>query len=251
MTRAHISGLNGLNTNFFGGGSGCSIVEADVEIADDMNPNPENQSFWGWTNLGQGQIVLTHEFGHALGLLHFQGFDVMRALTPLPITGGFGSFAQPFGDDAKGVRFLYGGSSTNVFASAQKLLNNTIVATTSGQAGNPTHNCVTVSGPGFCRGQVIGFDVTMGNNGSVSKTANARIYLNNSQSPGTGWNMWTGTATVNASAHFTQLMWVPIPTSAPNGFYWIFWEFDGNNAVAEFNESDNSVFMCMTLNLTC
>jgi hypothetical protein len=244
-TRAHISGLNGLNTNFFGGASGCSIVEADVEMANDMNPLPDDESFWGWTNNDQGQIVLTHELGHALGLQHFEGFDVMRAFTPLPLTGG--NFAQPYGDDANGIRFLYGGSSTNLFASAQKLFSNAIVATTSAQATNPSQNCQTFP---VCRGQAIDVTYTVANNGSSSKTSGFRIYVNNSPSPGTGWNMWSGSATVNAGNQFTETRTLNVP-SVSNGIYWILWEIDTGNTVTEFYETDNTVHSCMTLNVTC
>ena len=57
--------------------------------------------------------------------------------------------------------------------------------------------------------------------------------------------------TVNAGNQFTELFWVPIPTSAPLGFYWIHWQIDQGGVVTEYNEQDNHVHSCMTLNITC
>lgn len=77
--------------------------------------------------------------------------------------------------------------------------------------------------------------------------------MNNSPNPnpGGGWGMWFGEVTVNAHSQFTSLFWVPISTAVPNGLYWILWEIDQNNQVSEFNEFDNTVHSCMTLNITC
>jgi hypothetical protein len=57
--------------------------------------------------------------------------------------------------------------------------------------------------------------------------------------------------TVNAGGYFTFPFKVPIPTSVPNGLYWILWDVDTNGLIAEFNESDDTVHSCMTVNITC
>lgn len=110
VTRASINGKNGITQCLFGP---CSFpfgqpthYECDVKLANDMQYSNEDESFWNWSNVQQGQVVNIHEFGHVLGLGHQTGFDVMNANTPYPLGGGTGNDAQPFPDDANGFRAL-------------------------------------------------------------------------------------------------------------------------------------------------
>ncbi len=108
-----------------------------------------------------------HEFGHAIGLNHSDGFDIMRTSTPLPLAGG--NAAEPYPDDANGARFLYPVSiSTNVFASAQKFSGGSILATDPAGTIN------------VCRRQAISVTYSVVNNGSTDVNAGFRIFIANS-----------------------------------------------------------------------
>jgi len=203
-----------------------------------MSWDPEDESFWGWSNAQQGRVTMEHEFGHVFGLNHSEGFDIMRASTPQPIAGG--NTSEPYPDDANGVRATYGGSSTNLFASAQKFSGGAIQAS---DAPNTINVCV---------GSQISVTVTIGNNGTLS-TSNVgfRVFLNNGpNSYSGGWNMFTGTATNPAGSYLTQTLSMTIP-NVPKGFYWILWQIDTGNSVSEYNESDNTVHSAMNVQVGC
>jgi hypothetical protein len=239
VTRATISGANGLTTVI---SDGCTfswstenISETDIMLANDMMFSPEDESFWSWSNAQQGRVTAIHEWGHALGLLHSEGFDVMRAATPEPVAGG--NTSEPYGDDANGARFLNGGFSVNMFASAQKFSGGAISATDIGTTIN------------VCKNQAISVTYTVGNNGAVSTTSGFRIFVNTAPNAYFGgWNMFNGFATVNAGSQFTETRILNVPF-VNSGIYWILWQVDTGNSISEFNESDNAVHSAMTLNV--
>jgi len=118
-------------------GASSSLVEADVMVG--------SQNPFGWSSEqfpaiqgtdGYADHAMLHEFGHALGLQHSDvGFSVMRTLNPRPQLGGDLFFTRPqhglMGDDVNGantVFYYFGpGNERNVAASAQTLVNNTVV----------------------------------------------------------------------------------------------------------------------------
>jgi hypothetical protein len=237
VDRSQISGFNGLTTCR---NDGCTffwetehLTECDTKLANDMAYSAEDESFWNWSNAQQGRVVIVHEWGHALGLNHSEGFDVMRAVTPYPVAAG--NTSEPYPDDANGARFLYGGASTNVFASAQ-MFSGSIQATNFAGTIN------------VCRGQAISLTYSVVNNGSTNVNGGFRIYINNSPSPGTGWNMFNGSASSGAGGYFTETRTLNVPFVSP-GIYWILWQVDAANAVSEWNEGDNTVHSAMTLNV--
>lgn len=98
-------GVLGTTTLFWN--SSCTLVETDIRVANNLWFDAEDESFYQYWSRGgnsqQGRVVLAHEFGHALGLGHYEGFDIMRAATPYPLAGG--NTAEPYPDDANGARF--------------------------------------------------------------------------------------------------------------------------------------------------
>ena len=151
-SRASISGLNGLTTEIYDttcpwSWSTQHLIETDVQLASDMDYGAEDESLWNWSNLAQGRISNVHEFGHALGLDHAQGLDIMRASTPLPLAGG--NWAEPYGDDSAGVRSMYGGTGlVNMFSSAQKLGNRCTQPTLTVARPRSTTLCGQLTRPG-------------------------------------------------------------------------------------------------------
>jgi hypothetical protein len=244
VSRASISGFNGLTTQHWDtcAFSAAHYTEGDIKIANDHVMTNEDESFWNWSNAGQGQVVLAHEYGHFLGLLHSEGFDIMRAVTPYPLIGGSDFHGAPFMDDAAGSRFLYSSSSiTDVFVSAQKF---------SGGAIQATDVPGTVN---RCRNGTISVTYTVGNHGTVNVTNTGfRIYLTQSPgSPGGGTNLFNGTATVNANGSFTETRTLTIPSNQPLGLYWIQWQIDTGSTTSETRENNNFVHSAMTVNVNC
>jgi hypothetical protein len=221
-------------------------VECDVKMANHLSFTPQDESFWGWTDNGSGQVALVHEFGHVLGLgdraLDSSNFNVMRGNTPLPLTGGNG--AQPFPDDAAGVRWLYGGHpynaltvTKNVFTSAQKISGGAIVA------ADP------VGTVNVCRGSTIQVTYTIGNNGWFDVTSGFRVYINNTAVPGSGTNIFTATSFQPKHSFATETKTLTIPAATPLGIHWIWFHIDTGSAIAESVETDNTVHSGKTINV--
>lgn len=235
-----ISGDNGLTILQH---SGCPfawstnyITESDIMVRNDMNFSPEDESFFNLSNNQQGRVDFLHEWGHAIGLRHSTGLDVMTPTFPVPVTGGNG--IEPYPDDAAGSRFLYGGAGfVNVFVSAQQF---------SGGGVQATNASGTVN---VCRGQALSVTYTVSNNGTSNVTSGFRIYINTSPlGYSGGWNMFNGTATVNAQNQFTETRVLNVPSVSP-GIYWVLWQVDTGNTVSEMNEFDNAVHSAMTINV--
>ncbi len=239
------SGLNGLTTYhystcFF---SAATYDEADIITVNTMNYEPEDESFWDWSNNIQGAAVMAHELGHFIGLGHAENFDIMRAATPIPLPGGVtgASYAEPFPDDANGARWLYGGTNkTNVFSSAEAFVNNSIVAAN-------TPGTINV-----CRGSSISVTYTVANNGTTAVNGvGFRVYVGASPTDNNGvGDMFVGTATSPAGTYFTETRVLTVPNIS-NGVYWILWKDDTGNAVGEIPEGDNRVHSAMTINVVC
>jgi hypothetical protein len=240
------SGLNGLTTYhydtcFF---SAATYTEADIITVNTMNYATEDESQFNWSNNNQGAAVMAHELGHFIGLGHAENFDIMRAATPIPLPGSITSFsyAEPFPDDANGARWLYGGTNkTNVFSSAQKFANNSIV---------------TANAPGtvnVCRGSSLSVTYSVANNGTTAvNNVGFRVYVGTSPTDNNGaGDMFSGTATSPGGTYFTETRVLTVPNVAANGVYWILWKDDTGNTVGEFMEGDNRVHSAMTINVIC
>ncbi len=241
VDRQYLAGNSGLTwTPHNCQGGNHFITEADVGIATDTTMAPQDESYWNFNGMEGGRALLIHEFGHAVGLGHTgNSFNMMRTGGAEPLSGN--NTAQPFPDDGAGVGFLYGSSSTNLFASAE-LLN------TNGDVEAVDRDCLT-----YWRhvGQGFGLNVTVGNPGSTTASSGFRVFINNVPPPAGytgGYTLWNGSAYNPARTYFTQYLNTVVP-AAPHGFYWIYWAIDTGNAFAETNESDNVVHSCATMQI--
>jgi hypothetical protein len=235
VDRSDIGGNNGLTSMIH---DGCFLagdmewLEADVQLAGDMSFGP-----LGETSLtpNVGRETFIHEFGHAHGLQHFQGFNHMRKVGPRPKVGGPGETIDVLPDDAKGGRFLYPSVNpeVNLFASAQRrdVNTDTIVNGTSGTVTSCTGG-----------GGTLTINSTVGNNGTVNVTQTERWWLNTSSAGHSGgiligqWN----NSTFVANSAFTRLITLTMPPLAV-GTYFLFHGVDVFNVVAESREDDNNV----------
>jgi hypothetical protein len=243
VSRSSISGNAGLTVMIR---TGCitgpsHYTEGDVMIADDMDFSNEDESFWRESDNQQGQVVMEHELGHFIVLGHSQGFDIMRTGTPEPLVGGTDFHGAPYPDDANGIRNYYCCSSeANVFASAVMLSGGTITAT----GDSSTFE--------VCRGGTVTLNYTVGNSGNQSATVNFRIYLTtNLGVPTGGINLWSGVAVTSGVSYFTETNSFTVPTTVPNGLYFIQWQLDDVNSLSEYDETDNFVHSASTVLVDC
>ena len=235
VKRSDIGGNNGLTTLIH---DGCFLpgdmewLEADVQVASDMSFAAPGETSLA-TDLGRDTFI--HEFGHAHGLDHAQGFNNMRGLQPRPKVGGPGEKIDVLPDDAQGGRFLYPSGKTehNLFASAQRrdIGTDTIVNNASGTVFSCTGG-----------GGTLTINSTVGNNGTVNVTQTERWWLNTSSAGHSGGillGQWNNSTFVANSAH-TRLITLTMP-ALPAGTYFLFHGVDVFNVADESRENDNNV----------
>jgi hypothetical protein len=235
VNRSDIGGKNGLSSMIH---DGCFLagdmewLEVDVQVASDLSFGAVNETSVA-TNSGRQTFI--HEFGHAHGLQHFQGYNHMRTVQPAPNVGGPGETIDVLPDDARGGRFLYpsGKTEVNLFASAQRR------DTGTDEIVNGTSGTVT-----FCTsgGGTLTINSTVGNNGTVNVTQTERWWLNTSKAGHSGGiliGQWDNSTFVANSA-FTRLITLTMPPLAA-GTYFLFHGVDVFNVADESREDDNNV----------
>jgi len=214
---------------FFGGDA--EWIETDVVVRSDLDFGKVEET--ALPN-NSGREVFLHEFGHAHGLDHTQGFNVMRSATPMPLVGGPGETIDVLPDDAKGGRFLYptGNDEVNLFASAHRRTSDDKIK---------VNNSGTVT---FCKkgGGTLKINATVGNNGTVDIKQTELWWVSTSKTAHSGgikvgqWN--NGTFLANKVK--TRELEFTMPALEP-GTYFLYHGVDVLDEVTESREDDNNV----------
>lgn len=214
---------------FFGGDA--EWIEADVVVESDLDFGKiEETALPG----GAGRLVFLHELGHAHGLDHAQGFDVMRTALPLPLVAGPVETVDVLPDDARSGRFLYptGNAEVNLFASAHRRTSDDKIK---------VNNSGTVS---FCKkgGGTLTVNATVGNNGTVNVQQTERWWVSTSKTAHSGGikiGQWSN-GTFLANKVKTRELEFTMPALDP-GTYFFYHGVDVLEEVDESREDDNNV----------
>jgi hypothetical protein len=218
------------------------IVETDVafdatQIAEWGQPACNTYQLFG------SRTTVVHEFGHALGLLHYD--DVMNLMMTNDGEGKYcGNFViEPHPDDASGGRFLYGSGnrSTDIGASEHRLVGpNDVELNTS---------------PGVedvCPGDRYTFRWSVGNMGTEDVTYNVAWYLSTNNVISTT-DMLVGSnsnATETAGGFNTWSRTITIPSTASFGSeYFLGTIVDYEDRIAERYWSNNATYMARKIRI--
>jgi hypothetical protein len=233
VKRDEIDGANGLTAMFHDGcilGGDMEWTEADVMVAGDLsNWGQVGETFLGTAARG----TFMHEVGHAIGLMHYQGFNHMRAMQPRPLVGGPGETIDALPDDAQGGRFLYpsGKAEINVFASAHRRTSgDNIMLNASGT--------VTRCSSG---GETLTVNSTAGNNGTIDVTQTERWWVSKSKEAHGGGTPigHLNNVTFLANKVKTKTVILTLPPLA-TGTYFLYHGIDVLEDVDESRNDDNA-----------
>jgi hypothetical protein len=207
------------------------LDEADIAFNSNLGWNTGKLDY---ANLGSPynfELVALHELGHALGLQHSDG--VQATMNSFYANGGpLGNSKEvdPLPDDRRGVRTLYGDSTTERDV-ASSPFKRTGTGTT-GLVSSPTS---------AARGSQVTIGYTFGNLGTSSATFNIGFYLSTNSIISTGDRLLGSNTGASAGAgaigSFTRTL--TIPADVAPGTYYLGFLVDKDSALAENNEGNN------------
>ncbi|WP_196158538.1 CARDB domain-containing protein [Reinekea sp. G2M2-21] len=185
------------------------------------------------------ELVMLHELGHALGLLHSDGRPA--TMNTYYYSGGpIGHYndVEPHGDDRWGLRLLYPDSTTERDVSVSRFYN-------TGGGSSSTNKVRTTGGSwvtSLSRGSQYDLEYTVENLGTQTESAYIQFFISTNSYISTSdtyigsasWSMPTGSY-ATADKRFT------VPSGLAPGTYYIGYRVDPNSAIPESSESNNYV----------
>jgi len=184
------------------------------------------------------QLVMLHELGHALGLLHSDNRPAtMNTYYYNGGPNGHYNRVEPHGDDRYGLRILYPDSSTGRDVSVSRFHNT---------GGSTSKNIIkTISGSRttrLYRGSQYDLQYTMENLGTQSESVNIRFYISTNSYISTA-DTYIGSTTWNmgAGSFATATKRITIPTSLASRTYYIGYIIDPYNNIPENDNLNNRV----------
>lgn len=220
-------------------GTRYGYVESDIAM--NSSYNWTTASYTG-TNTGEPynfELVMLHELGHALGLLHSNNkLATMNANYPNGGPIGYYKNVKPHGDDRHGLKLIYPDSSTERDIAVSMYRNTGI---------SSTHNRVTtVNGSpisSLLKGNSYKIQYSIENLGTQTESnVDIRFYMSTNRYistadtyiGSTAWNIPSGSV-VEASKTFS------VPRSLASGNYYVGYIVDVSNNIPEGDENNNFV----------
>ncbi|TQV89426.1 hypothetical protein [Aliikangiella coralliicola] len=208
------------------------------------------------------RTTATHEFGHAMGLLHENRYyNIMGQDWDFIHANGNSTRAYLGEDAANGSVILYGtttGNMQDVSLAHHKYLGTSGEYSThqstrllNGAGGNLAS--FTNSGERVYRvnkGQSVRLELTAENNGKSTQNPQVGYYISTNNIISTGdQNIGTGSLTLTRNIPYTFQRSLTIPSSLNSGqYYWIGAVIDNNNAIAESSGVNNATYLRIYVN---
>lgn len=215
-------------------------IEADIEINSSLDWTIANYTGSDDIERYNFDLVMLHELGHALGLIHSDSV-IATMNTYYPNGGSIGHYnkVKPHGDDRFGLNILYPDASVGSDISVSRFKAGTNLGTTS------LNRLLDTSGSPVDWGTRAGsYDIeyTIENLGTQSITADLKFYISSNSYISksdtylsrSAWNMPAGTF-VSAQKRIT------IPSTLSSGTYYIGYLVDSSNPIQEMDENNNSI----------
>ena len=208
------------------------------------------------------RTTATHEFGHAMGLLHENRYyNIMGQDWDFVHANGNSTRAYLGEDAANGAVILYGttsGTMEDVSLSHHKYQGtsgeySTHQSTRLYNSSGGNLSSFTNSGERVYRvnkGQTVRLELTAENNGKSSQSPQIGYYISTNNIISTGdRNIGTGSLTLNRNIPYTFTRTLSIPSNLNSGqYYWIGAVIDNNNAINESTGTNNSTYLRIYVN---
>jgi hypothetical protein len=208
------------------------------------------------------RTTATHEFGHAMGLLHENRYyNIMGQDWDFIHANGNSTRAYLGEDAANGAVILYGtttGSMEDVSLAHHKYLGTSgeysthqstrLLNSSGGNLSRFTNNSETVYRVN--KGQSVKLELTAENNGKTSQSPLVGYYISTNNIISTGdQNISNGSLTLARNVPYTYQRSLTIPSNLNSGqYYWIGAVIDKDNAISESSGTNNATYLRIYVN---
>ncbi|WP_196137789.1 CARDB domain-containing protein [Aliikangiella sp. G2MR2-5] len=208
------------------------------------------------------RTTATHEFGHAMGLLHENRFYNIMGQDWDHIHANGNSTRAYLGEDAANGSVILYGTTTGTMEDVS-LTHHKYLGTSGEYSTHQSTKLYTSTGGNLSsfvnsgervyrvnKGQSVKLELTAENNGKSSQTPQIKYYISTNNIISTGdQNIGTGSLTLNRNTPYTFQRSLTIPSSLNSGqYYWIGAVIDSNNAIAETTGANNATYLRIYVN---